>query len=325
MQVMVVGSQLPEQQSALVAHIVKAPPQSVQVVPLQVWPGAQQTLLQQAWVVGQQMVPQSAVPAGHAVVQVVPTQVWPGAQQTLLQQAWVVGQQVVPQGVDPDGHEHFPLVQTWPTARLHLMPQAPQLAGSLNKSVQTPTPELVQQVLRGDAQQMVLFAQTWLAEQQPVGVQIGVLPVQQVVLPPVVQTWPAQHFPFTQLAVAQQVVPPQQVELPVQQVTLGPLPQTAPEHVQIPFTQLKPLGQPQVGPQTDPSAGDGHVQVPFTQVWPPVHAWPQVPQLLGLFDVLTQVVPQQVSVGDAQQVVPLHGGWLVVLHKHCFLGGAPQN
>src|SRR5207302_11403056 len=102
MQVMVVGSQLPEQQSALVAHIVKAPPQSVQVVPLQVWPGAQQTLLQQAWVVGQQVVPQGVVPAGHAVVQVVQTRVWASAQQMLLPQALVGGQQMALQAADPE-------------------------------------------------------------------------------------------------------------------------------------------------------------------------------------------------------------------------------
>jgi hypothetical protein len=57
----------------------------------------------------------------------------------------------------------------------------------------------------------------------------------------------------------------------------------------------------QVVPPQSPCPA-GHLQVPFVQLVPPVHAWPQVPQLLLSEFLSTQLVPHKEVV--LSQVVP---------------------
>ena len=104
----------PEQQAASLVQVSPAmrqaqvPPQT----PEQHW-----ALVVQA--------PPKAVQAG-GVTQAPLTQFWPGPQQMPLQQAWVVGQQVVPPGQKawPLGHWQLALVQTVPPVQT--LPQPAQ-------------------------------------------------------------------------------------------------------------------------------------------------------------------------------------------------------
>lgn len=55
----------------------------------------------------------------------------------------------------------------------------------------------------------------------------------------------------------------------------------------------------QVVPPQSPCPA-GHLQVPFEQLVPPVHPWPQVPQLLLSEFLFTQLVPQHVELAPQE-------------------------
>jgi hypothetical protein len=170
-----------------------------------------------------------------------------------------------------------PVTQRW--AAPQAFPQAPQLAGSLERSAQVPA----QQALPAGQSPLLPQVQAPLTQLSPAAQTVPQLPhaLFSGVQTPLQQTWPGTQFASLAQPDAQKLAP-----------VAGLVWQCWPATQQVPAQQTWPA--PQAVPQLPQwlSVFSG-VQTPPQQPWPVVQTVPQAPQLLGSLRMLTQTLLQQ--------------------------------